>query len=69
MARVMTCWSNFARDGDPNGPGLPKWPRYDSADGFAVMHLDVTSAARPDVFRTRYETLEAVLGRARPATP
>ncbi|HSD27486.1 MAG TPA: carboxylesterase family protein [Vicinamibacteria bacterium] len=66
---MMTCWSNFARAGDPNGPGLPKWPRYDSADGFAVMHLDVTSAARPDVFRTRYETLEAVLGRARPATP
>jgi para-nitrobenzyl esterase len=65
---MMTYWSNFARAGDPNGHGLPQWPRYDAKDGFAVMHLDVTSAARPDSLRKRYETLDAVLA-ARPATP
>jgi para-nitrobenzyl esterase len=57
---MMAYWSNFARAGDPNGPGLPEWPRY-AADGFAVMHLDVTSAARADTLRRRYETLDAVL--------
>ena len=55
---MASYWSNFARTGNPNGPGLPAWPAYNNASSFAVMHLTAVSAAAPDEHRDRYEFLD-----------
>ena len=39
-------WANFARTGDPNGHGLPVWPRY-TENNKQIMVLDATSASTP----------------------
>jgi para-nitrobenzyl esterase len=53
--QMMSYWTNFAKHGDPNGAGLPVWPRYGAAH--ELIHLDSTITAGPDVLRPRYEFL------------
>ncbi|HXR06585.1 MAG TPA: carboxylesterase/lipase family protein [Candidatus Acidoferrum sp.] len=55
---MASYWSNFAKTGDPNGPGLPEWPVYNSGSGYQVMHIKANSAALPDDHRGRYEFLD-----------
>ena len=47
MSELMSSYFvNFARTGDPNGPGLPKWPAFTESSQ-TVMHFDAKSSARP----------------------
>jgi para-nitrobenzyl esterase len=54
---MTTYWANFARTGEPNGSGLPRWSRYDQTG--RVLHLDETIREAPESHRSRYEALDA----------
>lgn len=42
-----TYWTNFAKYGDPNGNGVPKWPAYNTNSGNNVMYFAETPHAGP----------------------
>ena len=42
---METYWTNFAKTGDPNGPGLPEWPTF-TAKCERVLELGESVAAR-----------------------
>jgi para-nitrobenzyl esterase len=52
---MASYWTNFARTGNPNGGGLPEWPRYARDGSFPVQHLDSTITTAPERHRDRYE--------------
>jgi para-nitrobenzyl esterase len=52
---MMDYWTNFAKTGDPNGPGLPEWPRFDKTG--ELIHLDATITSGSETVRPRYEFL------------
>jgi para-nitrobenzyl esterase len=61
---MMATWVRFIRTGDPNGPGLPPWPRYDRS-GRQLMefgnevHVHEESRAAMDAFDNGFARLQA----------
>lgn len=51
---------NFARSGDPNGPGLPAWPRYDrQSDALLDFTEDRGPVVGPDPLRPQVDLVAA----------
>jgi len=44
VAQTQAYWTNFAKIGDPNGPGLPEWPAFSTASQNTLVIDDTTKA-------------------------
>lgn len=56
VSKVMQDYfANFIKTGNPNGKGLPDWPKFDTG---SRMIIDVNTRAERDKVRARYEFLD-----------
>ncbi|HWG77718.1 MAG TPA: carboxylesterase family protein [Steroidobacteraceae bacterium] len=59
--QMQSYWVNFAKSGNPNGPGLPHWPAF-SASSQSAMYLDAAPHAGAVPNKRKLEVLDAFFG-------
>jgi len=57
---MSSYWTNFAKTGDPNGPGLPRWLAYKPSTDGQVIQLGEAIGMQPQPRRDRYEFLDTL---------
>jgi para-nitrobenzyl esterase len=59
-------WSNFAKTGNPNGPGLPTWPKYEPSADILMNFTPTGAKAEPDPRKQQLDLTEQI---RQPLTP
>ena len=50
-AAMQKYWTNFAKTGDPNGSGMPRWPKFDPTTRAYIDFTDAGPVARENLRR------------------
>jgi para-nitrobenzyl esterase len=65
-AAANAYWVSFARGGDPNGDGRPKWPAYSEKDD-VIMDFAITGPeAKADPWKARLDLIERAAAKPAP---
>jgi para-nitrobenzyl esterase len=57
-AAANAYWTDFAKTGDPNGGGRPKWPAYSAATDEILDFTLAGPVAKPDPWKARLDLIE-----------
>lgn len=56
-------WSNFAKTGNPNGPALPEWPKYEPSSDILMNFTPTGPMAEPDPRKQQLDFTEQISSR------
>lgn len=60
-AQMNSYWVNFAKTGNPNGPGLPQWPKFTaSGDGLMDFTMNGGPKGGPDPWGAQLNVVEKI---------
>jgi para-nitrobenzyl esterase len=65
-AAANAYWVAFAKTGDPNGDGRPKWPAYSAKDDVLMDFAVGGPIAKPDPWKARLDLIERAASKSAP---